>query len=196
MSSTNRSNVREAHVGDYYVTPVNRILDFLYEFNKYETILYDDIKILDPTAGGDSKNSMSYPEALQKIGVDRDRIDTIDIRQDSKADLIGDYLNIKLPRHYDVIITNPPFKIAREVIEKALDYDVRDDGFVIMLLRLNYFGGDLRKDMWEKQLPKYSFVHSKRISFTENGKTDSIEYMHCVWQKGYYPDFTQLMVVN
>ena len=93
-----------------------------------------------------------------------------------------------------ISITNPPFALAREIIDKALK-DVKDNGFVIMLLRLNYFGGKLREDLWKSHMPKYAFVHNKRLSFTDNGKTDSIEYMHCIWQKGYYPEFCQLKVI-
>lgn len=193
MSSTNRSKARDRHASDYYVTPVDKVVDFLNEFNKHEEIFFkQDIYVLDPCAGGDSSHLMSYPEALNQIEIDF--IDTIDIREDSRADVIGDYLEIDCKNKYDVIITNPPFNIARNVIEKALT-DVKDGGFVIMLLRLNYFGGKLRKDMWEKQMPKYVFVHNKRMSFTDDGKTDSIEYAHYCFQKGYYPEFTLLKVI-
>lgn len=196
MSSTNRSNARNTHISDYYITPINKIIIFLNEFNKYENILSKpNTLILDCCAGGDSKHPMSYPEALIKCGVTPNNIETLDIREDSLANIKTDYLTYQCSNKFDVIITNPPFNQARQIIEKALN-DVKDNGFVIMLLRLNYFGGKLRKDMWEKQMPKYAFVHSRRMSFTDDGKTDSIEYMHCVWQKGYYPEFTQLKVIE
>lgn len=203
LSSTNRSNARKKHISDYYVTPIDKILDFLHEFNKYEDIFVKQGRdkngrpyplILDPCAGGDANHPMSYPVALQQIGIDPDNIITIDIRQDSRADIKEDYLKIDCPGNFDVIITNPPFNLAREIIEKALN-DVNDGGFVIMLLRLNFFGGKLRKDMWDRQMPKYAFVHNRRMSFTDDGRTDSIEYMHAVWQKGYYPEFTKLKVI-
>ena len=44
-------------------------------------------------------------------------------------------------------------------------------------------------------MPKYCFVHHRRISFTDDRKTDSIEYAHFVWQKGYNEQFTQLKVI-
>ena len=43
-------------------------------------------------------------------------------------------------------------------------------------------------------MPKYVFVHNRRMSFAEDGKTDSIEYMHAVWQKGYRSKFTQQLM--
>lgn len=193
MSSTARGNKR--HVLDYYVTPVDQIVEFLEEFQKFEPQIFNEKTIfLDPTAGGDEVNGMSYPIALEKIGVTKEQIKTIDIREDSKAEVKADYLDYELDYKPQVIITNPPFAIARKIIEKALN-DVEDGGFVIMLLRLNYYGSKTRKDMWDKQLPKYSFVHHRRMSFTDNGDTDSIEYQHCVWQKGYYPKFAQLRVI-
>lgn len=193
MSSTMRGYDR--HVSDYYKTPVNKIVEFLNEFNKYEQVFMQrESEILDPCAGGKENEVMSYPTALMEIGVPKEQIKTIDIREDSLAELKVDYLKHKLNYKPSAIITNPPFLLAREIIEKALN-DVEDNGFVIMLLRLNFFGGKKRKDLWDTYMPKYTFVHNRRMSFTDDGKTDSIEYAHFVWQKGFNPKFTQLKVI-
>ena len=193
MSSTNRSEERHKHIADYYVTPINKINEFLDGFKKYEDIFNREILILDPCAGGDEVNSMSYPTALNEFNKNL-KIDTIDIREDSRAKIKGSFLDIDTKGKYDVIITNPPFNISLDIINKALD-DVKEGGFVIMLLRLNYFGGKVRRNLWESHMPKYCFVHNKRIGFLNNGKTDSIEYCHMVWQKGYNPEFTKLKVL-
>lgn len=134
---------------------------------------------------------MSYPKALAQY---IDNIDTIDIRNDSLADIKGDYLQIDCKDKYNVIITNPPFNISLDIIKKALA-DIKDNGYVIMLLRLNYFGSKVRKPFWENIMAKYTFIHSKRIGFTDNGKTDSIEYMHLVFQKGYNKNCTSLYII-
>ena len=195
LSSTNRSQARDFHISDYYVTPISEIVKFLYEFLQIESIEIEyrkNIKVLDPAAGGDKIHKMSYPEALKKFGFEN--IDTIDIRQDSLAQYKQDYLMTNCKNKYDIIITNPPFSLALNFIQKALD-DVKDDGWVIMLLRLNFFGGKQRFGFWQHNMPKYCFVHHKRMSFTDDGKTDSIEYCHMVWQKGYKSEFTKLMVI-
>ena len=119
MSSTNRSVARDLHISDYYITPVNRIIDFLNEFNKHENVFKENVRILDCSAGGDKEHGMSYPEALNSIGYND--ITTIDIREDSLADIKGNYLEIDCKGKYDVIITNPPFNISRNIIDKALD---------------------------------------------------------------------------
>ena len=192
MSSTNRSEARDLHISDYYITPVNRIIDFLNEFNKHENVFKENVRILDCSAGGDKEHGMSYPEALKTFGCND--ITTIDIREDSLADIKGNYLDVDCKGKYDVIITNPPFNISRSIIDKALD-DVSEGGYVIMLLRLNYLGGKVRKDLWESHMPKYIFTYSRRLSFTDDGKTDSVEYAHYVWKKGENPEFSLLKVI-
>jgi len=136
---------------------------------------------------------MSYPVALREH-CRASFIETIDIREDSLADIKTDYLSHYIRHRPSVIITNPPFNIALDVIKKALD-DVQDNGWVIMLLRLNFFGSKQRKAFWDAFMPRYAFVHHKRIGFTKNGSTDSIEYMHTCWQKGKYPKFCELKVI-
>lgn len=187
MSSTNRSNARDTHISDYYVTPVASIKDFLRE---QKFIDFENKVVLDPCAGGDNSHAMSYPEALKELC----QVSTIDIREDSLAKLKQDYLLTKLDHQPDVIITNPPFNLALEIIEKALQ-DVKPEGFVVMLLRLNFFGSQKRKPFFEKYQPLATYVHSQRMKFTNTSGTDSIEYMHCIWQKGLHPEFTQLKVI-
>lgn len=191
MSSTNRSRIRDNHIADYYVTPISEIEKFLKELNKIYDYQLNFGRILDPCAGGDMNTPMSYPEALK---IYNSGIDTIDIREDSRAKLKADYLITDCKNKYDLIITNPPFNIAINVIEKALD-DVKKGGIVVMLERLNFFGSIKRKPFWDKHLPKYSFIHHERMSFTPNGKTDSIEYCHMVWEKGCNPEYTLQTII-
>src|SRR5690625_3934378 len=157
MSSTQRGYVR--HKSDYYITPIDKVELFLKEFIKYEPNAFDGI-ILDACAGGDENNPMRYPEAIKNTLNKSTK--TIDVREDSLAEIKGDFLRIQITEKPKVIITNPPFNLSREIIEKSL-LEVEDGGFVIMLLRLNYFGGKLRRDLWDNFMPKYTFVHNRRI---------------------------------
>ena len=110
------------------------------------------------------------------------------------ADVKGDYLTMELDYKPHVIITNPPFNRALEFITKALN-DVEDNGYVIMLLRLNFLETKARKEFFDKFMPEYIFVHHKRMSFIEGGGTDSVAYAHYVWRKGYYPEFAKIKVI-
>jgi len=182
MSSTNRGYDR--HKSDYYITPLQPIKEFLSVFLLDENITRPDRLIwLDPCSGGDKNNPMSYPTVIKEEF--DPLIMTIDIREDSLAELKADYLleEIKAPKP-DIIITNPPFHLAKEIITKALD-DVGNGRYVIMLLRLNFWGSKDRNQWLKDNMPKYCYIHGfPRMSFTKDGGTDSIEYAHFVWQKG------------
>jgi hypothetical protein len=138
---------------------------------------------------------MSYPAVIIKaIGTPKENVKTIDIREDSRAEKKGNFLEMNFTEEYDIVITNPPFNLAQEIIEKSLSV-TQEGGYVIMLLRLNFLGSKARKPFWEKYPPKYIYVHHKRISFKEDGGTDSIEYAHFVWQKGQSPKQALLRVI-
>ncbi len=202
MSSTNRSSVRDNHEEDYYVTPHGPIREFLDALFKAEQdYQWDKVQWADVCAGGRiGAEPMSYPTVLAERGI---AADTFDIRTDSPAAHIGDYLKTDCGNRYDVICTNPPFDLAQQVITKAL-WDVRPGGWVVMLLRLNFFGSQKRRQFWRDNMPTYSFVHSVRMGFRHHlidkppayrRGTDSIEYQHLVWKKGHNPQFCQLTVI-
>lgn len=136
---------------------------------------------LDPCDGGDDSQGMSYPEIL-KEAFDVDTM-TIDIRKDSKAETHADYLLTKWTVEPNVIITNPPFSLALPIIQKAIS-EIASDGWVVMLLRLNFLEGAKRYAFFENNMPNRIYVHHKRMSFTSDGKTDSVAYAHFCWQKG------------
>ena len=73
-------------------------------------------------------------------------------------------------REWDYIITNPPFSLAQEFIEKSLTLSPR----VIFLLRLSFLESQKRYDFWQKHNPSI-YVLSKRPSFV-GGATDSCAY--------------------
>ena len=201
MSSTNRGY--ERHVSDFYITPQEPIRQFLEKFSNIET-LKQDIKILDPCAGGNEKYDMPYFKVLESLGFNNIR--TADIREDSQARFKLDFLNDVLDfEYFDLTISNPPFNLAIEFINKALN-NTKNNGFVVMLLRLNFFGSQSRQKFFAENMPKYCFVHSKRISFFpedfeldgkvyKKGSTDSIEYAHFVWQKNYKQDYCKTYVI-
>ena len=204
MSSTNRGYNR--HATDYYVTPKDAVLSFfgvwlddlMGEFHGDTLGVGTDpskIRWLDPCAGGDVNHPMTYPTVIREE-FDSQVIETIDVREDSLAEVKLDYRLWEPNPAYppQVIITNPPFYLAEEIINKALR-DVEDGGYVVMLLRLNFFGSNARFPFWQKQLPTRCYVHHRRFSFTDDGKTDSIEYAHMVWKKNDSPAFTMLKVI-
>lgn len=182
---------------DYYVTPPWAIRDFLRAWDRDTGIVTKLAKrealTLDPCAGGDKENAMSYPLVLEESGISPV---TIDIREDSRATIIADYLQTDVEAKFDFIITNPPFNLAMEIIKKSLS-DCVEGGFVVMLLRLNFYGAQSRAKWFTENMPELCYVHSRRLGFNPAypNKTDSIEYMHAVWRKGHHPEFTQLRIL-
>ena len=90
---------------------------------------------------------------------------------------------------YDVglIITNPPFSLAEEFIDRSLDDIMSLFGglTVIMLLRINFLGSQKRRKWWQGKEPTHLFVLSKRPSFNGDGKTDATEYAWFCWDHAW-----------
>jgi len=87
------------------------------------------------------------------------------------------------------IITNPPYKYAREFVEHAMNI-VPTRSKVAMFLKLSFLESIKRKKLFEKYPPKTVYVSSSRIICAKNGdfKTfnqSAIAYAWFVWQKGY-----------
>lgn len=90
------------------------------------------------------------------------------------------------------IITNPPYKFAKEFVEHALDI-IEDDKYVCMFLKLQFAEGKARKELFKKYPPKYLFVSSSRLLCAKNGEFEkmragggsAVAYCWWVWQKGY-----------
>ncbi len=137
---------------------------------------------------------MPYEYVLREWGI---RPFTLDIRNNSMADFKGDFLTYRFPssQKFDLIMSNPPFSLIPEFVNRALNL-LPDNAYLVYLLRLNYFGGQKRSEWLRTMMPERCYVHARRISFDPiTRKTDSIEYMHAVWRKGYYPTATQLRVI-
>lgn len=221
MSSTSRWGVREPT--DYYVTPHSSIVRFLDAFLSdknfmqpypQEKIIRKEVRFLDPCAGGnidhvpyESKkkwsmllppSGMAYPTVLKDYGYGENTlIDTNDIRENSPAKYHEDFINSSLFiwEEYDCVITNPPFSLAEECIRSALEC-VKEWGYVIMLLRLNFFGGKERWFWLKKNMPIACYVQwAPRMSFTPDGGADSIEYAHYVWRRWATNTTTELFLI-
>ena len=76
----------------------------------------------------------------------------------------------------DLILTNPPFSLAKEFIDHSLTISQTS----IMLLRINYLGSISRHQWWKENTPTALHVLSKRPSFTGTG-TDATDYAWYVW---------------
>ncbi|WP_018694326.1 class I SAM-dependent methyltransferase [Algicola sagamiensis] len=96
-----------------------------------------------------------------------------------------DYLNTPFEKA-DVIITNPPFSLAKEFLWKSKS-ELAYGGTMIYLLKLDYLGTKQRVSFWEEfGVPQKLKVITPRPRFvTINGRSnDSCEYAWYVWDYG------------
>lgn len=87
------------------------------------------------------------------------------------------------------ILTNPPYKYAKEFTEKALDIQAKGY-YTIMFLKIQFLEGQARQEMFKKYPPKYIYVNSKRQLCAMNGEFEkynatAICYCWFVWEKGF-----------
>ena len=90
------------------------------------------------------------------------------------------------------IITNPPYKYAKEFVEHALDL-IPNGNRVAMFLKFTFAEGKARKHLFTTQPPKTVYISSSRLICAKNGDFESISssavaYAWYVWEKGYTGD--------
>lgn len=89
------------------------------------------------------------------------------------------------------IVTNPPYKYAREFVEHALRL-VRNGSLVCMFLKLTFLEGQGRRGFFERYPPSNVIVSVKRVQCAKNGDFEkypltgsAAAYAWFIWQKGY-----------
>jgi len=139
MSSTNRGGKRLDK--DEYQTPVWAVKKIVDQVDWNQRIRFHE-----PCLGeGNIFNNIPLPSDLKSW---------CDINEDQ------DYLK-KLFLQKDLIITNPPYSLALEFLEKSL----REAATVVYLLRLNFLESKERKPFWTTWPLTHLFVLSERLSF-------------------------------
>ena len=105
--------------------------------------------------------------------------------------IIQDFLKTNNLNTMD-IITNPPYKYAKEFVEHALD--ISADGVkVAMFLKLTFLESKSRKALFKKYPFKTLYVSSARLQCAKNGDFEkfgkgvgtAVAYGWYVWEKGF-----------
>jgi hypothetical protein len=185
MSSTHRGGKRSP--ADNYATPlwcVHRAL---------EAIALPDGVWCDPCAGTGNiiqGTQMVRPEISWKAYELRPECLEPLVNIDSHPTIVDFTSTYLRPPEFDVILMNPPYRLAQEFIEKSLQCA----DHVVALLRLNYLGSNSRNAFMRNDCPDV-YVLPNRPSFESNGRTDSIEYAWMHWQKHQKPRKSGRIVV-
>lgn len=177
-ASNHSEGEREKH--DYYATEPKAVELLLQqeEFNHYvwecacgEGHISDVLK----AHGYDVKSSDLYNRGYP----DTEIIDFLQYtRKQRKAEMSRD------------IITNPPYKYAKEFVQHALDISA-DGTKIAMFLKLTFLESKSRKELFEKYPPKTVYVSSSRLQCAKNGDFEAksnntaVAYAWYIWEKGF-----------
>jgi hypothetical protein len=104
-----------------------------------------------------------------------------------------DFLTTEYLAKYNTVITNPPFKLFKEFVEKALKVAKKN---VIMFGKLQALEGNDRATYFEKTPLKYVYVFKKRQQPLRNGSevdeltgkkmnSSTMAFAWFVWEIGY-----------
>lgn len=153
------STTRDRVDNDFYATPRNAIEAILNEVKL-------DGSILEPAAGQGHiskvlKEYYPYSEIVSTDLIQREERFGIPIQGGV------DFLTHEFHRKFDNIITNPPFNLAQEFIEKALELS---NDKVIMFAKIQLLEGNKRRELFDNTPLKYVYVFSKRVNPLRNGE--------------------------
>lgn len=176
MSSTNRGSQRSP--ADFYPTPAWCVARLL------EAAALPGGHWMEPCAGDGSliRSCNAYRSDIHWSAAELRpacRLDLEALIGDPGRVHIGDLLESEdwlRAQSPDVIITNPPFRLAREVMSVL----VGNGATVVLLLRLNFLASAQRAPFMRRHPPDV-YVLPNRPSFIGGGKTDSVEYAWFVW---------------
>jgi hypothetical protein len=102
-----------------------------------------------------------------------------------------DFLKQTTPFNGD-IITNPPYRYAKEFVEKAISL-VQEGNRIAMFLKLTFLESQSRRELFNKYPPEFIYVSSRRLQCAKNGNFESskkgtgtaVAYAWFIWRKGY-----------
>lgn len=167
----------EREINDYYATDP-KALELLCEFENFSPNIWE-------CACGEGHLS----EVLKNKGYKVISTDLID-----RGYGVGGVDFLQYSERFDGdILTNPPYKYAKEFVEHALNI-VTEGHKIIMFLKIQFLEGKARRKMFEKYPPKKIYVSSGRLCCATNGdfdkysKSNAVTYAWFIWEKGFKGD--------
>lgn len=176
------SQSRERVEDDYYATPYIAT-----------EMLLDEVKFegdfLEPCVGGGH-----IAEVLKKYYPNECIYGSDLVDRGYPNTLVCDFLEYDfLGTKFNNLVTNPPYSLAQEFLEKGMDI-ITDDGKIAMFLKIQFLEGVKRREMFSKYPPKYIYVFSKRQNPWRNGSpvdekgkpwSSTMCFAWFVWEKGF-----------
>lgn len=169
----------EREVNDYYATDPKALEIFLDRIEKDGLKLHNCIWECACGSGHLSK-------VLENRGYKVQSTDLIDRGYGTPN---TDFLKSINDEWHGNILTNPPYKYAKEFVEKALEV-TRNGCYTIMFLKIQFLEGQGRLELFKKYPPKYVYVNSARqICYINGDMTKKMSSATCycwyIWEKGF-----------
>jgi hypothetical protein len=173
---------KEREINDYYATDP-KALELLLELETFSPYVWEcacgegHLSEVLKANGYKTKSS----DLINRGYPDTEIIDFLKIKkEDIKQDFSRD------------IITNPPYKNAKEFVEHALDISM-DGTKIAMFLKVQFLEGKTRRKLFDKHPPKVIYVASSRLLCAKNGEFQkmrdgggsAIAYAWFIWEKGF-----------
>ena len=143
---------------DYYATNPEAVKMLLTKYT------FDAHTILEPCVGGGHiANAINdfYTTKREITGMDL-------VDRGYPGTIVADFLTYKTDKKYEGIITNPPYSLAKEFVEKGMEL-LEDDGQMAMFLKIQFLEGAKRKELFDKYPPKYIYVFRNRMATLNSG---------------------------
>ena len=170
---------------DHYTTEPAFCLAALRDIQPYIT----PKKILDPGCGSGVWGWAAreiWPKA-RIYGVELQELSKFDKHYHGVYDQVwhGDYLSNWSDTTFDLILGNPPYKLAEEFVRKSCSL-LNKHGYIYFLLRLAFLEGQKRSaGLYSEKVLDSVRVLSRRPSFGGyGGKTDATAYAMFQWKHG------------
>lgn len=144
---------------DYYATNPKAVEMLLTNYT------FDASTILEPCVG-----EGHIANAINNFFTNKREITGIDLVDRGYPNtIITDFLTYETNKKWEGIISNPPYSLAMEFIEKSMEL-LEDNGQMAMFLKIQFLEGAKRKDFFEKYPPKYIYVFRNRMATWNNGQ--------------------------
>lgn len=105
-------------------------------------------------------------EVLKHMTLESTFLDIVDRGYENT--IVTDFLQWETDKKFDIIITNPPYSLAKDFVEKSLSL-LNKKGQIAMFLKIQFLESDIRKVFFKNYPPKYIYVFSDRMPTWNNG---------------------------
>ena len=189
MGST-AHGAEERQVRDYYATDPQALFDLFSAVKEDEgDLFWKGDNIWEPACGdGNLANAMRelgytvHESDIHDYGTGHEVLDFLE----SGGTGVGWEGNI---------VTNPPYKIGKQFIEKSLE-NINEGYKAAFLMRIQFLESKGRHEFFKKHPPKFVYVFSSRIRIFKNN--DQVKYSGgqplcyawLIWEKGFSGDTT------